>query len=334
MAAKRYSILVVDDEPDNLALLERVLRREYTIFCANSGAEALELLDNAEVDMIISDQRMPNMTGAELLGEAYTRNPNQVRILLTAYSDVKDIIQAINAGHIYQYVGKPWDPDELKLIVRRALEAYQLHLDNRRMLTEYRSDEAMLLSCMASWVQHLEARVPHLMGHAKRTKDLASALGRELKLFSEELAQLEAAAYLRMVGVVAQPDRLLLADPADLAPADREQLAGAHQLSEEILLPLPFFQRATHVVAHLDERWDGTGSPRQVAGEAIPLMARILALAIELDRRIQGVPGQVAMAPLAAAQSLQGEAGRFDPNLAAKLVELIAANPDAIACPR
>lgn len=332
--AKRYTILVVDDEPDNLALLERVLRREYTIFVANSGAEALELLENAEVDMIISDQRMPNMSGAELLGEAYQRNPNQVRILLTAYSDVKDIIQAVNAGHIYQYLGKPWDPDELKLTVRRALESYQLQLDNRRMLAEYRSDEAMLLSCVASWVNHLEARVPHLVGHAQRTKDLASLLGRELKLFGEELAQLEAAAYLRMVGVVAQPDRILGADPATLSAADQESLAGAHALSEEILLPLPFFQRATHVVAHLDERWDGTGSPRQVAGDAIPSLARILALAIELDRRITGGPGRTPMAPNEAAQSLLKEEGRFDPTLAAKLVEVVAANPDALACPR
>lgn len=334
MATKRYTILVVDDEPDNLALLERVLRREHTIFTANSGAEALELLDNAEVDMIISDQRMPNMTGAELLGEAYIRNPNQVRILLTAYSDVKDIIQAINAGHIYQYLGKPWDPDELKLTVRRALESYQLQLDNRRMLTEYRSDEAMLLSFVASWVQQLEARVPHLMGHAQRTKDLASLLGRELKLFGEELAQLEAAAYLRMVGVVALPDRILSADPASLSEADRAQLATAHGLSEEILLPLPFFQRATNVVAHLDERWDGQGQPRQVQGEAIPLLARILALAIGLEERITGGPGRQPMAPAEAAQSLLQDAGRYDPTLAAKLAEIVAANPDALACPR
>ena len=103
--SKKYSILVVDDEPDNLLLLERVLRREYNVFSANSGAEALEFLESMDVDMIISDQRMPNMTGAELLGQAYLRNPDQVRILLTAYSDVKDIIAAINAGHIYQYLG-------------------------------------------------------------------------------------------------------------------------------------------------------------------------------------------------------------------------------------
>ncbi|HEY9721032.1 MAG TPA: HD domain-containing phosphohydrolase [Oscillatoriaceae cyanobacterium] len=332
--SKKYTVLVVDDEPDNLLLLERVLRREYNVFSASSGPEALDVLDNMAVDMIISDQRMPQMTGAELLGQAYMRNPDQIRLLLTAYSDVKDIISAINSGHIYQYLAKPWDPDELKLVVRRALEAYQLTLDNKRMLADYRNDEAMLLSAFSNLVAKLEERAPHLVGHAHRTKEYATLIARELRLFGEEMFQLEAAAYLHQLGLLVLPDRLLNT-PFDQLDADaQQQLANHPLLAEELLMPLPFFLKAMPLLELVRERHDGSG-PRGLAGDEIPLLARILSVAATFDALVQGVPGVSGLAFAEAREALAARQGsELDPTLVARFLEVIGDNAEAIACPK
>lgn len=331
---KKYTILVVDDEPDNLLLLERVLRREYNVFSANSGAEAIDILENMEVDMIISDQRMPQMTGAELLGEAYKRNPDQVRLLLTAYSDVKDIIAAINAGHIYQYISKPWDPDELKLIVRRALEAYQLTLDNRRMLSDYRNDEAMLLSTFSNLVAKLEERAPHLRGHAQRTKEYATLIAREMKLFGEEMANLEAAAYLHDLGLLTLPDGWLNTPYAELDAEAQRMLMSHAGLTEEILMPLPFFLKAVPLIPLLEERVDGSG-PRGLKGEEIPLLVRILTVAVNFDVLVSGAPGQAAMNAADAISELQARKGtQLDPALVDRFAAIVASQPEAVVCPK
>ena len=331
--SKKYSILVVDDEPDNLLLLERVLRREYNVFPANSGAEALEFLEGMDVDMIISDQRMPNMTGAELLGTAYLRNSDQVRILLTAYSDVKDIIAAINAGHIYQYLGKPWDPDELRLVVRRSLESYQLTLDNRRLLADYRNDEAMLLSSYMNLIAKLEDRAPHLRGSSARVKEYASLIAREMRLFGEEMSQLEAAAYLYQLGFLTLPDRLLTTPAAELDADGRRKVAETGFGTEEILMPLPFFVKATPLFGLLDEKFDGTG-PRTLAGVDIPLLARILQVAIAFEQAVQGAPGRPALGVTDALAQLGERAGtQLDPDLVDRFTNLLAANPDLAVCP-
>ena len=125
--SKKPRMLVVDDEPDNLDLLFRTFRREFKVLKAESGAEALEILaDDGEVAVIISDQRMPEMKGTEFLSKTVPDFPDTVRIILTGFTDVEDLVEAINAGQVYRYITKPWDPDELKFVVGKASETYDL----------------------------------------------------------------------------------------------------------------------------------------------------------------------------------------------------------------
>ncbi len=120
-------MLVVDDEPDNLDLLYRTFRREFKVLRAESGTEALKVLaSEGEVAVIISDQRMPEMKGTEFLSKTVPEFPDTVRIILTGFTDVEDLVDAINAGQVYRYITKPWDPDELKHVVARASETYEL----------------------------------------------------------------------------------------------------------------------------------------------------------------------------------------------------------------
>jgi len=120
-------ILVVDDEPDNLDLLYRTFHREFKVLRAASGLEALEILScEGDIAVIISDQRMPSMSGTEFLSLTATQYPDIIRIILTGYTDVGDLVEAINSGKVFKYVNKPWDDEDLKAIVRQAIDTHNV----------------------------------------------------------------------------------------------------------------------------------------------------------------------------------------------------------------
>jgi len=138
----KYKILIVDDEPSNLRALERLFRLEHDVLTAASGAEALALLEQHDVALLIADQRMPEMSGIDLMQRTARLRPHMVRILLTGYTDVGSLIDAINCGQVYKYVTKPWNNDDFVMTVARALEHFEaikshhnLQMTNERLLT-------------------------------------------------------------------------------------------------------------------------------------------------------------------------------------------------------
>jgi two-component system response regulator AtoC len=137
---RQYPILVVDDEQDNLDAFRFNFRKVFDIVSAGSGPEALDLLREKDVAVIITDQRMPKMTGLELLKEAKELRPDAVPIILTAFTDVDVLIEAINLGQVYRYITKPWDAKEVRGLLQYAIERYHLQRENKRMaaqLAEY-----------------------------------------------------------------------------------------------------------------------------------------------------------------------------------------------------
>ena len=138
MAATKHPILLVDDEPEILFSLRGLLRKEFELHTANSGAEALEVLHKQAVHVIMTDQRMPEMTGVELLRRARGECPEAIRIVFTGYADIKAVIDAINQGQIYRYLTKPWDPDELLAVLRQACDHYERLAQRRRLLLDLR----------------------------------------------------------------------------------------------------------------------------------------------------------------------------------------------------
>ncbi len=123
----KLRLMVVDDELHNLDLLYRTFRREFQVYKASSGVEALQVLDEVgEMAIIISDQRMPGMNGTELLSKTVAQYPDTIRIVLTGYTDVEDLVEAINSGKVFKYITKPWDSDQLKMTVQQAAETYQV----------------------------------------------------------------------------------------------------------------------------------------------------------------------------------------------------------------
>lgn len=131
----QVNVLYVDDEQTNLFSFKASFRRDFNVITANSGEEALKLLESSTIHVIVSDQRMPGMTGIEFLQQAKVKYPEPIRILLTGYADINAVIDAINKGEVYRYVTKPWNTDELKTIIIAADEIFKLRKENK-ILTE------------------------------------------------------------------------------------------------------------------------------------------------------------------------------------------------------
>ena len=167
-----YKLMIVDDEPANLRVLERLFRPDYRVVTALSGAEALALLEQNDVALLISDQRMPEMTGIELMTKTVDIRPHMVKILLTGYTDVGAIIAALNSGLVYRYLTKPWNNNDLRLTVSRALEHYEMMKAKHQLGMENQRLRAMLqeINEIASIVVN-----PGSVSPRKDVSDLASS---------------------------------------------------------------------------------------------------------------------------------------------------------------
>ncbi len=149
MSAERNRILVVDDEEAILETMTFTFEDDYDVLTATSAAKGLELLErNHPVSVVISDQRMPEMTGVEFLSKVFERHPATARIILTGFADMDATIGAINDGHVYAYVTKPWEPDQLKQVIRRAVDHNHLTRENERLLRELREANVFLGAVM------------------------------------------------------------------------------------------------------------------------------------------------------------------------------------------
>ena len=162
----KYTLLIVDDEPDVCDSVHDLLRREFRVLKANSGQEGFRLMQEEEVHIIMTDQRMPQVSGVELLTKVKARNPQAVRMLFTGYADLESIIAAINQGHVYQFLKKPWQPEELMEAVRQAATEYE------RLIAT--ADESLKLR---EEIANLRRRVDALEAEVRRLGGSPSVVG-------------------------------------------------------------------------------------------------------------------------------------------------------------
>lgn len=161
-------ILYVDDERGNIDYFRSVFRREYEIVTANSGEEGLEiLLRDQDIPVILTDQRMPRMTGVEFLRKSIDIARDSIRILVTGYADMETVINAVNLGHIYYYISKPWTYDEMQIIIKRAIETYKLRSINKELLIQ---SERMEKERVVAQLENLRNQVnPHFLFNCLNT---------------------------------------------------------------------------------------------------------------------------------------------------------------------
>lgn len=208
-----HNLLCVDDEPDNVDALERLFRKKYKVFKATSGAQALEILEKEPISLIISDQRMPNMTGVEFLEKSIEVQPDAVRILLTGYTDIDSVISAINSGQIYRYVTKPWDPVDLTNAADKALERLELSF-------ELKEKNAALQKALAE-LQTLDRSKNEFMiliNHELKTP--LTVIMSYLELLKESSPNEEQTKYLNRIDGASQRLQKLIQDSLELVSAE------------------------------------------------------------------------------------------------------------------
>ena len=164
------NLLIIDDETDILKALRRQFRQHYTIHLANSAAEGYEIMTQVPIQVIISDQRMPGMSGVEFFDQVKSEFPDAIRLLLTGYADIQSVIAAINDGHVFRYIAKPWNPEELDTIVGEAFVKHDLIVENRRLVTQLQSANEMLEQRVRERTAELHAANTTLT-HINRQKD-------------------------------------------------------------------------------------------------------------------------------------------------------------------
>ena len=178
MATDRGAILIVDDEPHVISALMRGLDEEpYLVAGASGGAEALQLMAQRSFKVVISDEKMPEMDGAQFLALVKKRYPETVRIMLTGHASVEATMRAVNSGEIYRFFTKPWNDTELKLAIRSALEKYDLEQENRRLLRTVRRQSQEL--------NYLERSYP---GISELKRDARGAIQLDVEVSEEEIA--------------------------------------------------------------------------------------------------------------------------------------------------
>lgn len=314
-----YKIMIVDDEPANLRLLERLFRRDYQVITASSGDEALQLLNQHDVAVLISDQLMPGMTGIELLKRSAEFRPYMVRIILTGYTDVGALVEAINCGHVYKYVTKPWSNDDLRLTVERALQHHETNKSRNELeqlnLRLNARLQGLSRGIVRTIADALEARDEHTSGHVRRVSGFATAIGHRLRLDPQSIEQLSLAAFLHDIGKIGTPDAILL-KPTALTSEERAVMQQHAEIGARMLAGVTDMEEVADAVRHHHENFDGTGYPEGLSGEQIPLSARIIRVADAYDALTSPRPFHKAQDHDTAARQLEQLSGtHFDPQV-------------------
>jgi adenylate cyclase len=318
----KYKVLIVDDEPSNLRALGRLLARDYTVVTAGGGAEATELILQHDFAAIISDQRMPGMTGIEFLIKAAQLRQQTVRLLLTGYTDIETLVDAINSGAVYQYLTKPWNNDDLLQTVRRALEHYesirQSHRSRLDIARLHDRCEALRAGAFRLWDALIKTRFPELLPHARRMSDHARTVATLMSLEGSQALLIAAAA--RIFPALYTPHTVSeVLGATSLTGAEREKRIA--ELNESLdafndLAADEEFREIADMLRFANEHFDGSGFPERLVGDRIPLASRILAAVRAYDLLTAvGQHGRVMSHDQAIMHLTSGSMDRFDPQI-------------------
>lgn len=309
----KESVLFVDDEPAILSSLKRLFRKsDFNCYFAESGEEGLKFLETQTVDLIVSDMRMPKMSGAEFLAVARTKWPDTVRILLTGHSDISATIDALNKGGIYRYISKPWNDQELEEAIQQSLHLRRLERERVELLELTQSQNEKLQTFNAE----LEARVltrtqeiqqtadmldlayeelkqssemfirvfSTIIGsrfHSNRINssmmaDLAKKMAQKVSLPDDEVNHIYYACLLHELGKLGLADNILALPESSLDGESIEAYKQYPALGEMILMGINQLALTSKIIGSHMESYDGEGFPNALKGSAIPRGARVL----------------------------------------------------------
>lgn len=353
-------VLTVDDEPWVLSALRRVFRAQgIQTLQANSAAEGLVLLASNQVDMVISDMRMPEMDGARFLERVKVHDESIVRILLTGYADMSSTVAAINKGAIHRYIAKPWDDNDLVLAVREALVRRGLEKKNAELTELTKRQNEQLRDANQTLESRVAARTAELQqinsmldasyedlnntfvhavdvfssllemrggqsGHSRRVAEISRETAKRLALSDRDVRDVYLAALVHDIGTIGFPDAML-GKPISAFTADEYQRFRRHTIDgETALMAMSQLQGVARIVRQHHERADGKGFPDGLSAPDIVPGARIVAAATDLDDMLHGAMGHQRYTMENAKKMLVGSIGtRYDRTVIEALIKVV-----------
>jgi len=358
---REHTVLFVDDEVNILRAVQRLLRHEpCRVLTASRGSEALGLLANDSAQVVVSDQRMPEMNGVELLSVIRERHPDAVRMMLTGYTEMNVAVEAINHGEIYRLITKPWNDEELKATLRQAFDHYDLKSEIRRLNQVTREQNLKLqdmnrtleakvrdrtkqladknqelrigyVQTIRALAEAVDAKDAYTRGHSERVGVYASKLGRELGLPREVIERIYISGLLHDVGKIGIPDRIIT-KPDRLTPEEYEEIKRHPEIGARILQPVAFLADVVPCVRHHHEWYDGSdrGYPSQLVGDQIPLPSRIILVSDTLEAMTSDRPYRKGMPLERVLEELRRFSGtQFDPRCVDAMLLLLEREGEA-----
>lgn len=349
----KHTILLVDDEEGILKALRRLLKSlEVEIITANNGDEALEVLKNNQISLIISDQRMPKMTGVELLHHSQDISPDSVRILLTGYADIEATIEAINSGAIRYYFNKPWDDEALLSRIKESLDLYKMTVENKRLnkLLFKRNEELKqfnktleqrvndqtkeikqqheelnqsFMETIKSFSTIIGLRFKEMGSHSQRVATLTKNLLEGSDLNQKEYQDIIIAAYLHDIGKISLSDRIMVKNLSKYTDADLEEIRKHPILGQSCVYNIYGFEEIGIIIRHHHENYNGSGYPDKIKGMKIPFGSRVIRIADAFDRlAFDKAYPNLDILNSAAAHLVKYSSSKYDPELVKKFIEL------------
>jgi response regulator RpfG family c-di-GMP phosphodiesterase len=299
-------ILFVDDEPNVLEAYQRNLRKRFSIDTAVSGELGLShIAQRGPYAVIVADMQMPGMNGVEFLLQAQQRAPDSVRLMLTGNADQKTAVEAVNRGHVYQFLNKPCPPEMLALALDNSIRQYQLITAERELLEKTLNGSINMLTGI------LAAAEPLSFGRGEKLRDYMRAFAASLNM--NQTWELELAAMLSQIGYVTVPPKVLdkMRQARELTQAEKDVLTRIPEIGANLLAKIPRLESVGRIVLYQNKNYDGSGFPADsIVAEEIPIGSRILKVLADL--------AELEASGLSKAKSLeqmQTRSGRYDPQV-------------------
>ncbi len=339
-------VLVVDDEPlIRESLAEFLLSRGFLCETAANGKEAVEMLEAQSFELVVTDMRMPDFNGLQLLEHLTRKDPDVAIIMITGVNEVETAVHAMKRG-AFDYIIKPFNLDKVSSSVGRALHLRQLRLENKKntqnLETIVRKKSAALNSAMEDLKEHddlildvlakaLDARGHETHSHSQRVQAYTIRLSQQFGFRGRKLEDLSRGALLHDIGKIGISDTILL-KPGTLEPEEQVKMRRHPIIGSQILQGVKFLDQVAKMVMHHHERYDGLGYPMGLKGEEIPLEARLFAVMDTYDAMTSDRPYRKALSPEIARREITSKEGsQFDPNAVREFLKVSQLDWDKIS---